>query len=375
MPAALARFDVGGASLDPWTVSAFPPVRIVRGAAFELIAQLAAFTSGPARASLDSGKTWIRDVRAAAGPELVGRVERYGLTVYGELATIALEAPEPRGVAELIRGLEAIDAVAFRRRVLGTESRMALSMVSPGTFDRALSGDRAAIAELHRLVKGDRVGRRSIDRLLELDPVTFRDEVLGIVRDWAEFVFPRLIEAAAAPIERDVSTRVAALAAGADDPDAAGRAAVASATRGVTYEPPDWIASIAIVPVVAIRPFVIPLEFHETAVFLVPVADEAFETDPAAPPRQLVKIAAAMGDELRLRALRLLRDDELTASEIAARLGVDRTSMHHHLGILRSAGLLAIHDEGVRGWRYRLREESFRGIAASLDAYLGSEPE
>jgi DNA-binding transcriptional ArsR family regulator len=366
---------VGRASLDPSPVPAFPPVRIVRGQAFELIAQLAAFTSGPARGSLDSGRTWIRDVRAAAGPDLVGRVERFGLPVYAELATLALEAPDTRGVADLIRGLEAIDPAAFQRRVLGTESRMTLSMVSEGAFERALSGDRAAVAELHRLVKGNRIARRSLDRTIELDAPALRDEVLGIIRDWAERVFPRLITDTAGPIERDARTREAALAAGAGDPDAAGRTAVATATRGVEYVPPEWIRAIAIVPVVAIRPFVIPLEFHETAVFLVPVADDAFEVDPAAPPRQLVKIAAAMGDELRLRALRLLRDDELTASEIAARLGVDRTSMHHHLGILRSAGLLAIHDEGVRGWRYRLRDESFRGIAASLDAYLRSEPE
>jgi hypothetical protein len=33
----------------------------------------------------------------------------------------------------------------------------------------------------------------------------------------------------------------------------------------------------------------------------------------------------------------------------------------------------SLRDEGVRGWRYRLREESFRGIAASLDAYLRSD--
>ena len=46
---------------------AFPPVRVVSGPAFELAAELAAFTSGPARASLDSGKAWIRDVRSLAG--------------------------------------------------------------------------------------------------------------------------------------------------------------------------------------------------------------------------------------------------------------------------------------------------------------------
>ena len=52
---------------------AFPSVRVEAGPAFELIAQLAAFASGPARASLDSGKPWIREVRRLAGPELSRR--------------------------------------------------------------------------------------------------------------------------------------------------------------------------------------------------------------------------------------------------------------------------------------------------------------
>ena len=100
------------------------------------------------------------------------------------------------------------------------------------------------------------------------------------------------------------------------------------------------------------------------------VADEALDTDPAAPPRRLVKTAAALGDDLRLRVLHLLRDEDLNASEIADRLGVERTSLHHHLGILRSAGLLSIRDEGERGWRYALRADGLSGVGPELESYL-----
>src|SRR4051812_4942373 len=92
---------------------AFPPVQIVTGAAFETIAELAAFNSGPARASLESGKTWIREVRALAGPDLVARAERHSFGVYAELGTITLEASEPRGVAELADKLGAMSGDAF----------------------------------------------------------------------------------------------------------------------------------------------------------------------------------------------------------------------------------------------------------------------
>ena len=72
-----------------------PPVRVVSGPAFELIAELAAFESGPARAALESGKTWIRDVRRLAGPELIRRVDDWAFPLYAELVPIALEAGEP----------------------------------------------------------------------------------------------------------------------------------------------------------------------------------------------------------------------------------------------------------------------------------------
>ena len=87
-----------------------------------------------------------------------------------------------------------------------------------------------------------------------------------------------------------------------------------------------------------------------------------------------MKLAAALGDERRLRILHVLADGELTASEIADRLGVDRTSLHHHLGILRSAGLVSIHDDGVHGWRFARRAEGVGDVGAALTAYLGDPP-
>ena len=71
-----------------------PTVTIVSGPAFELVAELAAFASGPARASLESGKTWIRDVRRLAGPDLLRRVERWAFPLYTEVVPIALDVSD-----------------------------------------------------------------------------------------------------------------------------------------------------------------------------------------------------------------------------------------------------------------------------------------
>jgi len=345
----------------------FPDVHVVSGAAFEVVAELAAFTSGPARASLDSGKAWIREVRRLAGPELIERVERYTLGLYAELATVALEAPAPRGADQLIRALEALDADALRRRLLSAESPLNRTMVSEGAIERAIAGDAAARAEVRSAFGLDRTARLAIDRVFELHGDALKAEFLTIVRDWAGRVFPRFAADAMAAIDRDRTAREDQLSR------MPGQAVLLAATNGVAFNPSPWVVRIVIVPTVALRPFLIPAELRETSVFVCSVADEVLDVDAAAPPRRLVKTAAALGDELRLRVLHLLRDEDLNASEIAERLGVERTSLHHHLGILRSAGLLTIRDEGERGWRFALREDGLRGLGPELESYLGPQ--
>jgi DNA-binding transcriptional ArsR family regulator len=336
----------------------------VAGPAFELIAELAAFTSGPARASLDSGKAWIREVRRAAGADLVERVERYTIGMYAELATVVLEASPPRGVDALIAGVEELEPGAFRLRVLGADSPLNRTMVSDGAFERAVGGDAEGRAEVSAAMGVDRAARRAVDRVLRTEPDALKADLLAILRDWADRVFPRFATDALAAIERDRLAKDRLLA---EEP---GQAVLTAATNGVTFTPSPWVTGIVIVPTVALRPFIVPTELRHTAVFVCSVADEALDVDPLAPPRRLVKTAAALGDELRLRILRVLQGEELSASEIAERIGVGRTSLHHHLGILRSAGLLTIRDEGERGWRYALRDDAIAGLGLEVESFL-----
>lgn len=350
---------------EPAKPPAFPPVRVVSGAAFELVAELAAFASGPARASLESGKSWIREVRALAGPDLIRRVERWAIGLYGELASVVLETGAPHEPQHLVDALRALPPDAVRRRLLGAESVANRSMVSDGAFDRGLAGDAAARTELRAALGPNRSARQSVDRLLTTSSEEVQSEVAAIVEEWASRVFPAFAANALVIIGRDAAAKERLLNR------SAGREALRTWTSGVDFDPDAWVKDIVVVPTLALRPFVAPVEFGSTQIFLCSVADEAFDDDPAAPPRRLVKLAAALGDELRLRILHALADGELTASEIADRLGVERTSLHHHLGILRSAGLLAIRDDGVHGWRYARRPEGVGKVGAELMDYLG----
>jgi DNA-binding transcriptional ArsR family regulator len=347
--------------------AALPPVRIVWGPAFELVAQLSAFTSGPARPSLESGKSWIREVRELGGAELIRGVERWAITLYGELASVVLEAGPPYRTEQLVRQLRAMRPMSLVQRLLGAESAPSRAMVSRDAFDRALAGNPAARTEVIETLGSDPSARQSIERLLTTRPEFVQAEIAAIVETWAQRVFPAFGEAALQLTERDAGAKERLLAR------TSRTEVIRSATNGVELAALGWADEIVLVPTVALRPFIVPVEWRSTLLIMSSVADSTFDDDPSAPPRRLVQAAAALGDALRLRILHELAEGELTASEVAEAVGVERTSLHHHLGILRSAGLVAVRAQGLQSWLYSVRFDGVDATTTALDAYLRPE--
>ena len=60
-----------------------------------------------------------------------------------------------------------------------------------------------------------------------------------------------------------------------------------------------------------------------------------------------------LGDDVRLRILRLLAVERLNVSELTGILGLAQSGVSRHLGMLKEAGLIAEQREGVYSW-YRL---------------------
>ncbi len=71
---------------------------------------------------------------------------------------------------------------------------------------------------------------------------------------------------------------------------------------------------------------------------------------PSPIPLDLAEMIAArlrvIGDPTRIRILDLLRDEELTVTEITERLGTSQQNASKHLGLLLQAGILARRKQG-----------------------------
>ena len=80
-------------------------------------------------------------------------------------------------------------------------------------------------------------------------------------------------------------------------------------------------------------------------------------------------VVEAIVEPRRREILRLVRDAELPAGEIAARFpDVTRPAVSQHLRVLKKAGLVGERREGTRRL-YRARPEGFAGLRGFLDGF------
>jgi DNA-binding transcriptional ArsR family regulator len=79
-----------------------------------------------------------------------------------------------------------------------------------------------------------------------------------------------------------------------------------------------------------------------------------------------MEAARALAEPRRQEILRLVRDDECSAGEIAAHFDVTRPAISQHLRVLKEAGLVTERRDGTRRL-YRLRAEGLDELRAFLD--------
>jgi DNA-binding transcriptional ArsR family regulator len=74
----------------------------------------------------------------------------------------------------------------------------------------------------------------------------------------------------------------------------------------------------------------------------------------------------AVAEPTRRQILRLVRDRERTAGDIATRFSVSRPAVSQHLRVLEDAELVAVRRDGTRRW-YRARTEGLAEVRAWLE--------
>ena len=76
----------------------------------------------------------------------------------------------------------------------------------------------------------------------------------------------------------------------------------------------------------------------------------------------------AIAEPRRRRILQLVRDDELSAGEIAAQFDISRPAVSQHVNVLKEAGLVSERRDGTRRL-YRARPEGLGELRTFLEGF------
>ncbi len=344
-------------------------VEVDVGTAYEVVLALFAFGCEDRR-EYEVGSTWFEQTYADASPALQAGLDLFtagGELLVGLLGTIH-ELPGPKSVDALTAHLEAMDPIDLRM--------LLLRCCAPGAGDAELRAAAAGdLARAEAVLQGpalsaDTVGeqravkhRGAVAAILEPEPEEFRDLLVDTIRRYAAELLTepsRLL----AILERDAAEKRAL--AVTTEPEKL----VEQATNGVTFARGREVSGVVLIPSVIVRPWVVIAEHGPLRLFAYPVTDDALSADPDAPPAWMVQFYKALGDERRLRIVGILAEGPVGLGDLAERMGLSKSTVHHHVSLLRQAGLVLVTVGADK--EYSLRNEVVTQARAMLDAYLGS---
>ncbi|WP_017471399.1 ArsR/SmtB family transcription factor [Amphibacillus jilinensis] len=138
------------------------------------------------------------------------------------------------------------------------------------------------------------------------------------------------------------------------------------ATGGITYLPEPSVHTVLLIPQYIYRPWTIEADIEGIKVFYYPVSNESISPDDKYTPNHfLVLKHKALGDEIRLKITKMLSEKSRTLQDITERLDVGKSTIHHHLKILRAAKLVEIIDS-----KYVLKKDALELLFKELAFYL-----
>ena len=310
---------------------------------------------------LPEDERWLAAARASLSAER--RADLQACFVEGPkavcfgVAHLPLLHPQARTARELVAELALLDSRQLMRELLSSQSTDPELVRLLG---QAVDGDPVALDALPtRLPESEGASVRDV----LASAGAWSDRLRGLLVDWLpryEEVEPRV----ARMMARDLESRQA-------DAELPPQERIEKTTGGLRWLPERGVQRVVLAPGYFNRPFNYAEGGPGWRLFVYPIADGALDrADELAPPAGTLRLYRALGDESRLRILRLLADRDLYLTEIAQLLELSKPTVKHHLAQLRAAGLVTTVEEANMTY-YSLRRDRLDEASSELHHFLG----
>ncbi len=348
-----------------------PTIELDMGLAYEFLMSILVFFDEDCRTDYTYavGEEWFDAVAKKVSSETLELVKKFNGSkfscekhIWTNLWGLAYECPPPRDVPTLLELIGEMDALDIRLYLIGYYQRKFRRNTPLDVILQAAEGDEEAQRQfLATSFPDDYDWQESLHAILTQDMYETKKHLLAFFHNWYHEVF-REQEAQILPIlQRDLEAKRAFL------PTVSTERFIELATNGVEYVPEPGQRKMLLVPSYIDRPYIMFADYQDMKILSFPVADESVHEDPHAPPVRMVRLYKALADERRLRILKKLTTGSYTLQEIADDFGVSKTTLHHHLAMLRVAGLIRVSSDDKQ---YSLRQSALSTVSEQLLAYL-----
>lgn len=199
----------------------------------------------------------------------------------------------------------------------------------------AANGDLMALEKITEFTKSNIFFPKYIDFIVSIDSNFLKSHLISVITKWFNEVILEEKESYKKILERDISMKN--LMINKLQPEEF----VKWSTGGINYVSEPSVTGVLLIPHYIYRPWNIEADFENTKVFYYPISNESiYPDDKLTPDNFLVLKLKALGDETRLKIMKILFESEQTLQDLALQLDIPKSSLHHHLSTLRSARLV-----------------------------------
>ena len=195
--------------------------------------------------------------------------------------------------------------------------------------------------------------------MLALDPQATRDRIADVIAAGARSLLDTGVTDGARRAAEAATSTLAAYPA---------LTAIERLTSGYRYVPEPEAERIVLIPhLEPTLPLVLAQHRSSRLIVYLATPDRSSED-------QLLALGRALADPKRVVILGLVGRGTGRAADLVTATGLARSTVHHHLGQLRDAGLIAL-EGNARAYRYVPRREASHEAAALVAEVTGTEGE
>ncbi|RFA34220.1 transcriptional regulator [Virgibacillus dokdonensis] len=226
--------------------------------------------------------------------------------------------------------------------------------------EKAAQGERSSVEKMVQATADNPFFPTYIEFMTKCDISFLKEHLIHVMRGWYKEVLERDATEISTILKNDYEAKKQM------KEKLAPEELVQWATGGVTYTPEPSVHQVLLIPQYTYRPWNIEADIEGTKVFYYPVSNESITPyDKYTPNNFLVLKHKALGDEVRLRIVKLLSEENRTLQDLTDQLNIGKSTVHHHLKILRSAKLVEILHA-----KYGLKKDAIQLLCKELEVYL-----